>query len=88
MFDEINRAIGVSDVFSLGECMVFMVSSRTVVVINMLGLISLESDEIVLKADKYRKLKISGANLKTQMLNRNEITIHGNISSVCFQGGD
>lgn len=85
MFDDISRAIGVKDIFSISDCVVQLISDHTVSVLNMLGLVLLEKERIELKMSNTKKLIICGENLVCEMLNPNEITIKGIINTISLE---
>ena len=86
MIDEFLEAVGVKDISEIGKVVAHLVGSELIEISNMLGLVSLSDDEIVVRADKHRNLKICGDFLNVLSMNKNDIVVKGRIKKVEFEG--
>ena len=85
MFDDILKAVGVNDLAKISEPVVQVVGTKTICVLNMLGVVLLSSDEILLRATKNYNIRICGQNLVCKMMNKNETIVSGRISNISWE---
>ena len=84
MLDDFLSAVGATDIAKISEPVIYMQSNKVVSVSNILGVISLESDNIILLLSKHKNMLIQGKDLICKSLNKNEIIVDGNIVSITF----
>ena len=85
MIDELLKAVGATDIMKISEPIVQAVGCNCILVSNMQGLLTLESDQILLRATKNYNIRIIGSGLICKMMNKNEITVSGKLDSVTWE---